>query len=503
LTVATTREELYAPATPAGLQRRTAATWIVGLAITVGVVLRLWLALGPLGRPDSDEAVVGLMALRLLHHGQLGAFYWGQSYGGSLEAVLVAPFLALLGTTTLALKLPSILLGLASSWLIWRISRHFFTPPVAAGAALLSLFWPIALVWFGTKERGFYPLTAALGLATVLLAVDIDEQPRRAWLWFGMGVATGVGWWMSPDMAYYALPIAVWLGVRGHGREVRGVGIAIAGLLLGGSVWLVANLQSGFASLSAPSSGGSRYGGRFAFFWTQGLPFASGFRLPWGGEWIFSRGFGLTVALGALATLCIAIVVSSRRSQGWTRSPELFLLAMSPFIFAAFPVNWDLVEGRYLYFVASILPLVLCRVLLSRAGQLMLLSIVAVTFTAFFRDYRRLETTIRPSTASIAAKLRDAGYRTAIADYWVAYQMTFESNEVIVASPTHARDATYRREVLASAPAYVFSERLRPHPDDWLLGELRAAHIAYRTIRVPNFVAVLPQSRYITRHQVR
>ena len=81
--------------------------------------------------------------------------------------------------------------------------------------------------------------------------------------------------------------------------------------------------------------------------------------------------------------------------------------------------------------------------------------------------------------------------------------MTFDSNEVIIASPTPGRDATYRRDVLTSAPAYVFSTRGRRHADGWLLTELRAARIPYRTMRVPNFVAVLPQSRYITHHQVR
>lgn len=504
MTVATTREELYPPATTTVVpRRRTTTGWIVAGTIIIGVALRLWLAFGPLGRPDSDEAVVGLMALRLLHHGQLTAFYWGQSYGGSLEAILVAPFLALLGTTTLALKLPTILLGFTSSWLIWRIARHFFAPTVAATAALLSLFWPVALVWFGAKERGFYPVTAALGLATVLAAVVIDEQPSRKWLWFGMGVATGVGWWMSPNIAYYALPILVWLCLRGHWREFRGTAVAVVGVLLGSSVWLAANLQSGFASLSGPGSGASTYSSRFSFFWTQGLPFAAGLRLPWGAEWIFSQRFGVAVGLFALATLCIAIVLSSRGARGWLQSPELLLLAMSPFIFAVFPVNWRLVEGRYLYFVASILPLVMCRVLLSRAGQLILLAIVAVTPVAFFRDYRRLDATIRPSTTAMAHKLSEAGYRTAIADYWVAYQMTFDSNEVIIASPTPGRDATYRRDVLTSAPAYVFSTRGRRHADGWLLTELRAARIPYRTMRVPNFVAVLPQSRYITHHQVR
>jgi hypothetical protein len=64
------------------------ANWrTLALVVAVGTValaLRVWFATSRHTGLDSDEAIVGLMAVRMLRHGELpGAFYWGQSYGGS------------------------------------------------------------------------------------------------------------------------------------------------------------------------------------------------------------------------------------------------------------------------------------------------------------------------------------------------------------------------------------------------------------------------------------
>lgn len=60
--------------------------WGVSLLLA-GLLLRALLLIHP--SLDSDVAVVGLMAMRFLH-GELTPFYWGQSYGGSLEPLLAA-----------------------------------------------------------------------------------------------------------------------------------------------------------------------------------------------------------------------------------------------------------------------------------------------------------------------------------------------------------------------------------------------------------------------------
>src|SRR5439155_2340714 len=136
------------------------------------------------------------------------------------------------------------------AWVIWRVARHLVRPTPAAFAGILALFWPLADVLFGARERGFYPATAALGMCAVLSAVNIDEGPGRVAYWVAFGFAVGVGWWVSPNIIYYAVPLVVWLAVRGQWRHWRNVAIGGIAFVVGATPWLIANLHSGFASLT-------------------------------------------------------------------------------------------------------------------------------------------------------------------------------------------------------------------------------------------------------------
>jgi len=474
--------------------------WFGALLVAGGIAFRFWLAYGPLGHPSSDESVVGLMALELLRHGHLHAFYWGQAYGGSLEAVLVAPWLWLFGTNAFALKLTTVLAGLGGAGLTWRVARHLFRPSVAARVGVISLFWPVTLVWYGTKEGGFYPLTAALGLLVVLMALNVDEQPGRAPYWAGLGIATGLGWWMSPNIAYYALPMAAWLVARGHCRQARNVLVAVGGLLIGGAIWIAANALSGFDSLHAPSAwaGSSTYLSRFKFFWRSGLPFGLGLRRPWGGEWYGGHAPGLLLYVVALGALGYAFARLFRFRARNLLLPDLFLIAAAPFVFATFVGNWHLFEGRYTYFVGSMMPILLGRVLQARFGAVVVLALMVVPGSAFLHDYDHNRATIGPSTTPIARALERAGARTAVAQYAIAYQLTFESDERVIAVPaTDDRYPPFREQVRRSAPAYVFyssdaaATRL-------FTEALAARRVGFRVIRAGRFVAVLPRARYVS-----
>ena len=482
---------------------RTAGRSGIGAAIVLvaaGVAFRGWLAFGPLGHPSSDESVVGLMGLELLRHGHLHAFYWGQAYGGSLEAILVAPWLWLFGTNTFALKITSVLAGLVSAGLTWRIARHLFRRIVARWVGVLSMFWPAPLVWFGTKEAGFYPVTAALGLCVVLMAVNIDEQPRRRAFWIALGAGAGVGWWMSPNIAYYALPMALWLVARGHGTQVRNIAWSVAGFVVGSAVWIGANMLSGFDSLRAPAAwaGASTYASRFGFFWRAGLPFSLGLRQPWGGGWYDGHyvGFGLYAVVLAGVAFAFARLAGLRMRE--LMLPDLFLIAAAPLVYATFIGNWHLFEGRYTYFVASFLPLLLGRLMHARVGAVLVLVVAVIPGIAFLRDYDHNRSTIGPSTVPIAGALERAGVHTAVAPYAVAYQLGFESDEGVIAAPvTDDRYPPFRERVRASSPAYVFY-RADPVPAQSLMHELAARGIGYRTISAGAFTAVVPATQYIS-----
>ena len=77
-------------------------TVIVGIAAGIG--LRVWILRLPTGVLDGDEAIVGLMARHMLHQHEFTTFYWGQNYGGSLTAVVMAGVFAVFGSSTATLK---------------------------------------------------------------------------------------------------------------------------------------------------------------------------------------------------------------------------------------------------------------------------------------------------------------------------------------------------------------------------------------------------------------
>jgi dolichyl-phosphate-mannose-protein mannosyltransferase len=466
------------------------------VAVLAGAALRLWLALGPHSGVDSDEAIVGLMAFRLLHHGEIPpAFFWGQNYGGSLEAFFVAPFLWLFGTSALGLRTASIGLGLVTAWLTWRVGRRLFSVNVAAFVGLLALFWPLALVWFGTRERGFYPATAVCGMAVVLLALRIDATPAQPRHWIALGFATGVGWWLSVNIAYYALPIATWLVVRGHWRQVRNIAYALAAAAAGAAVWIAASFTRGWTTLDGPEVlRSSSFFERFKVFWERGLPYALGLRHPVTDAWY---GNAALARAAYLAVLVAAVFLLRKRSV--RESPEVFLLAFSPFVFAAYRGNFTIGDGRYTYFLASLLPLLFGRLVSIRLGRVVVALVLVISTFGFVWNYREFAPRLPGSTRPLADELRAAGYRTAAGDYWVTFKMTYESGERVIAAPVPGmrapRSPEYARMIASSAPAYVFFGTGTSRSMRKVETTLARRRVGYRVIRAGRYSAILPDTR--------
>ena len=197
----------------------------------------------------------------------------------------------------------------------------------------------------------------------MLCAVNIDEHTKRWVLWALMGFMVGLGWWLSPNMLYYTPAIALWLVIRGHAGELRNIGIAAAATVLGALPWIVANVHSGFASASGPKATNHHtYLFRFGYYFTDAVPFAMGLRKALDGRRSVDRR--RHVRHDRDAGRCRARrrkLLRARDAQpsvGWLRSPDILLIGASPFVYATFRQNHVLHKGRYVYFIASILPLV-------------------------------------------------------------------------------------------------------------------------------------------------
>ncbi len=111
---------------------------VVLAVVLIGATERWWVAAHPIGTLTSDGAVIGLMALWLLHHGQLTAYMWGQSYGGSPEAVLTAAVFAVAGAGTSQLLATTALSSGLCAFALWRACGTSSGNPRRSSARLPS-----------------------------------------------------------------------------------------------------------------------------------------------------------------------------------------------------------------------------------------------------------------------------------------------------------------------------------------------------------------------------
>jgi 4-amino-4-deoxy-L-arabinose transferase-like glycosyltransferase len=489
---------------------------IVVLGILAGAFLRVW----ALGRStiNSDNAVVGLMAREALH-GHFSAFYWGQPYGGA-EAYAVAIVFRLFGVSSFTLGLTPAILVAISSIVLWRVGNRLVGAPIGAIAAVLFWVWPEVYVTSSIVDDGFRWLVLLCGLCSFLFLLRMRDGSVGVREWIGLGLAAGVGWWASPEMAYFLVPGGVYLVVLLARRmvELRPVGL-LAGVVaagVGSLPWWWSNLPHNFASLHAPTqppppAGEGPYLYHLSLLVREVLPMAFGLRLPLTGAWLGPSYLaeGLTVlAFGLAVAGLLALAVANR---AWLL---VAYAAAFPFIYAQSPFAWYWQDARYGVFAAPALALIFASVVgfvldlpagmradlmgsrptararaaaRSSAGSrrgwlvpglaagMLVLPGLALTVAAdrHVTPYkpariagvgRATWTTWTTNPNNLPVELGNAlvrwGVKYAYAGYWLAYDVTFLMDKRVLVTPSgpaYVRYPPYFEEVSASPnPAWIF-----------------------------------------------
>lgn len=435
----------------------------VALATLFGVVARVVVATGRFGPVDGDEAVVGLMARRLLD-GEVEAFFWGQEYGGIHESVLVALLLLVRVPVQIAMEIVPVGLAATGALLLWRIGRRL-QPSSSLGVIAALVYWcgsPV-FIWWSTKLRGFYGTTLVLALLIVLLTLRIADGRRRLDVLL-LGLVAGSGWYASPMIVYLGIPAAVslvWFLRDDVAWALRSVWLAIVGFVIAAAPWLVANLDSGFASLETSGIPDTTYDFRLTVFRRFGLPTVLGFKVPMTLEWVeparVLRPVWIAV-LGALAGVAVASIVSRGRIAMIGVAGLLY-----PFVFALIPTAYYYGEPRYLFLLWPVVCLLLAWALTGLPRRLRgVASPAAVVAVAVFavvglRQFvavpwspvNTLQDVAPPDLDQAIAYLDRHGIDRAWGDYWIANRVTLLTDEDIVVSPVQLiRHQPYEDEVL-------------------------------------------------------
>jgi len=429
--------------------RLTAEAMIaIGLVAVAGVAERVFAYRSSITVPDSDEAVVGLMARHVLH-GQFSTFYWGAGYGGTIESVLTAPIFFVFGSSWLALRIVPIILSGVAALVVWRIGRRLYGEPAASVAGALLWVWPPFLVAHLTQQQsGFYASGLVFCTVLILLALRAVEAPTR--LRVGtFGFVAGVALWNDVQLVTIIAPLVVWLCWRQRAVLAQ-AWLAVPLLLVGASPWVVWNLRHDFGSFNTHITTSSSYPHRLRLFLSPLLPMLLGLRSLYVQQPVLSAVFVDLVLFVLLAAFAYGAYRSRRRD-----TIVLYIIGLAfPFIYALTRAAIVTDEPRYLLQLSPVLALLLGQAVSARrhvrtasiavAAAALTLSGITLARAASWRDSHPRNPAIAPRDIQPLLRILDAARIDRVyAQYWVAYRIDFETNERIIAAESKLKSVRF------------------------------------------------------------
>lgn len=226
--------------------------------------------------------------------------------------------IARINSSELALRLPSLLAGLVSIWLVYRIARHVLGPRAAIWAALVAAFMP-AHIHYSTEAR-VYTIFLCVGLAAMLNLLE-----RRRWHFASMCC-------LLPLLHTHGYLMAFLLGIYALATFRRASLLPLALASLPGLAWLPVVIKQ---TSHVVDEG----------FWIRPLTIAN---LPW---WLFRPIFNTfelsepgVYVLMVYATFIVLVMIALRRC----RMPVAWWLVFGGFPVAIAVISW-LVAPVYIY----------------------------------------------------------------------------------------------------------------------------------------------------------
>lgn len=415
---------------------RTARSWwiaVLGLTAVAGIVLRVWTYRSALGVPDSDEAVVGLMVRHVLH-GHLTTFFWGQAYGGSQEVLVTAPVFWIFGSSWLALRIVPIVLAAVASLVVWRVGRRTIGEPAATLAGALMWIWPAFALYKTTHQWGFYASGLLYCALLLLFALRIVEEPTRFNVG-AFGLVAGLSLWEDEQLIPIVLAVVAWTIWR-RPRSLRLLWVALPLAVLGALPWLVWNVRHDWGSFHSPIADTTTYQHRLRIFASPLLPMMLGLRAPFS-----QQSLAGPATLIVYALLLVLFVVAGFRARHRDVSLLYVVAVVYPFVYAISPQTLFDQEPRYLMVLAPVLVLLVAQLARAHAwGVGILAAALAVSVVTLHRMERYFETVPSDPPAAprdltpLIATLDRFHVDRVYADFWLAYRLSFDTNERIIAA---------------------------------------------------------------------
>jgi hypothetical protein len=443
------------------------------IVLLLGIVcLRSWVFLFfPHSHMDSDQAVFGLMAKDIALGRAFPLFMYGQRYMFAVGSWLCAPLFAIFGPSVTTLKLPMFGMNVACVVMMWlQLRREREMGPWGTALSILPFAASSVVVASrlvehqgGNVEPIFFQLLAfvlrrhavALG---VVFGVAVLNREFAAIGFIALLMMDALQGTLRARYKHYLIVATIAAAIM---FVVRRIAEGTPGYTGAGAV----------VQLQDPTNGEG-----FAGFFGRQLPTLLGaFRSPLQSINITSRlsaGHDWLYYLAA-AWLLVAILsaVKFRRSDFTGVSTYLLLIGLgqaAAFILLCGAPRDEMLVRYILVSLCAWIGLT-AYAWKARALRPWIALIVLTVSIANLRDHVRLagEYSREPpqhENLLLTNALSERGVRYAVADFWIAYDVTWLTNERIILSPPygHADRVARYHEVLAQHPDEVFQISERP-----------------------------------------
>ncbi len=196
----------------------------------------------------SDEAIIGLMGMRILEGRLFPVYMAGQLWNGgaAMEAYLAAASFAVFGAGVVPLKGCIVLLSLLSLAALYAVVRRFWDERTALVAASIYALAPTLLKWH-FQVRGYGPYLLSIPILFGLFLLLLETRPRSPWPFVAFGAVAGLSLWAMELALPVAGTAAVLLLLR-RALPPRQAAAALGGAVAGYLPALLFNVTHGMAS---------------------------------------------------------------------------------------------------------------------------------------------------------------------------------------------------------------------------------------------------------------
>jgi 4-amino-4-deoxy-L-arabinose transferase-like glycosyltransferase len=488
---------------------------VVLLLLLSGAVFRLYFVRAHSAFMQSDEAIVGLMTKHIISRGQFPIFAYGEERSGALVTYLVAPFFYLFGASNLVFKSVTIIVSLVFACLLYLLAKRIGDKRTGLFALALSVFGPALLIMWSVHAAAEYLLAMVCGVSALLLCDEIlfagqlrsvkGPLARRHVTYGSLGLVMGIGFWVSPLIVSFIGAAWIVLFLRDRKCFFRPTFLVfflffVVGNLPGLLFNALPELRSAAGLLGAPNwiSYTSLFTASAEPLWSKifGLPRAllgvARVSLPvlvGGSLWeyetgllrrsmaVVMMGFWLTAVLYTLGAR-VRLWMGQEGRRRWTLTSvdaPILQFFLTFLIFAVSQYRWLAREPRYLLPVFAFLPIAGACFLSwlhsrQKAWAYSVLSLVLLfnlTSSIWFSQSLDPDHGLWPKDEALIRYLIDHEIRHPVANYWIAYAITFESDEQVIPVPIGYSKFTMYGDVLDnSAPThYIFRKRERDDRD--------------------------------------